>query len=131
MVRPERSVIIVKYSDFGESFPASCFFLEFVRKNHPHIRVLAGFLMFYVLKQGTTFASVPGPLAGFWRGVNLPYFDNQSVIIPPFPHEQKRTVLRAYPEPGWILFRETEPNLGLFSPGIHTLIFQISSTKDT
>jgi hypothetical protein len=48
------------------------------------------------------------------RGANLPYFDNQSVIMSPFPHEQKRTVLRAYPEPARIPFKETEPDLGLF-----------------
>jgi hypothetical protein len=82
-----------------------------------------------VLKQGTKFTPIQRPLAGFWIGANLPYFDNQSVIASPFPHEQKRAVLRAYPEPGWIPFRETEPNLGLFSPRIHTLIFQISSRK--
>jgi hypothetical protein len=60
------------------------------------------------------FASVPGPLVGFGRGAFLPHFDNQSAILPLFPHEQKRTVLRAYPEPDRIPSRETEPDLGLF-----------------
>jgi len=112
-------------------FPLVAFFLHSPEKNNPPIRVLAGFLMFYDLKYGAKLTPIPGPLAGFWRGANLPYFDNQSVNVSLFPHEQKRTVLRAYSEPGRIPFRETEPNPGLFSPGIPTLIFQISSTVDT
>jgi hypothetical protein len=33
-------------------------FLAFVKKNNPHIRVLAGFLEFYVLKYVTKFTSI-------------------------------------------------------------------------
>jgi hypothetical protein len=45
----------------------------------------------------------------------MPYFGNQGVIMSPFPHKQKRTVLRAYPELTGIPFGETVPDLGLFS----------------
>ena len=86
--------------------------------------------MFYDLKYGTKFTSIQRPLAGFWRGANLPYFTKRGDILAYFPHEQKRTVLRAYPELGWIPFRETGPSLGLFFPRVHTLIFQIYSTED-
>jgi hypothetical protein len=61
------------YLSSRESFPAVAF-LAFVKKNNPHIRVLAGFLEFYVLKYVTKFTSILKPLATFWRGVNLPYF---------------------------------------------------------
>jgi hypothetical protein len=71
-------------------------FLAFVRKNNPHIRVLAGFLEFYVLKQGAKFIPIPGALAGFWRGANLPYFSKRDDIQAYFPHEQKRRVLRGF-----------------------------------
>jgi len=63
------------------------------------------------------------------RGANLPYFDNQSVIMSPFPHEPKRTVLRAYPEPARIQFKETEPDSGLFSLRVQTPLYQVSLTK--
>jgi hypothetical protein len=60
------------------------------------------------------FTLIKMTLAAFTRGANLPYFGNQSDLIPPFPHEPKRTVLRAYQELAWIPFRETEPELGVF-----------------
>jgi hypothetical protein len=51
-----------------------------VRKNDPHIRVLAGFLDLYWLNYTAKTASIPGPLAGFGRGAFLPYFGKQGDI---------------------------------------------------
>jgi len=67
-------------NSFGKSFPARCFFRFSSEKNNPHIRVLAGFLKFYVLKYATKFITIPRPLAGFWRGANLPYFSKRDDI---------------------------------------------------
>jgi hypothetical protein len=50
MKRPERYVIIVNIAVLKSRFPLVAFFQAFIRKNNPHIRVLAGFLKFYVLK---------------------------------------------------------------------------------
>jgi hypothetical protein len=90
-------------------------------KNNPHIRVLAEFLMFYVPKYVTKFIPIPGPLVGFWRGANRPYFGNRDKIKAYFPHEQKRTVLRGFPveigKPG----KEKKPETGLFSHMFQTL----------
>jgi hypothetical protein len=84
-----------------------------------------------VLKQGTKFIQIPGALEGFWRGANLPYFGKRGDILAYFPCEQKRRVLRGFPV--WVEkpIERKEPETGLFSSRIHTLIFQISSTEDT
>ena len=52
--------------------------------------------------------------------------------MPLFPCEQKRTVLRVYPEPAWIRHMETEPDLGLSLLWIHTnksLPYQTSNKR--
>jgi len=41
--------------------------------------------------------SILWALAAIRRGAFLPYFGKQAAIMPPFPHEQKRTVLRDFP----------------------------------
>jgi hypothetical protein len=77
--------------------------------------------MFYVPKYVTKFIPIPGPLVGFWRGANRPYFGNRDKIKAYFPHEQKRTVLRGFPveigKPG----KEKKPETGLFSFMFQTL----------
>ena len=89
-------MFIVKYLYLENHFPLVAFF-SFVKKNNPHIRVLAGFLEFYVPKYVTKFTSIRRPLAGFWRGGNLPYFAKLSDIQAYFSREQKRRVLRGFP----------------------------------
>jgi hypothetical protein len=85
-----------KHSSYGESSPTCCYYWNSSEKNNPHIRVLAGFLEFYVLKYGAKFIAILMPLAGFWRGANLPYFSKRDNIFAYFPHEQKRGVLRGF-----------------------------------
>jgi hypothetical protein len=108
----------------------SSFFRLSSEKNNLRIRVLAGFLEFYVLKQGAKFIPIPGALAGFWRGANLPYFGKRDNIWAFFPHEPKRRVLRGFPVEVWKSVGETEPETGLFSLMFQTLIFQVSSIED-
>jgi hypothetical protein len=59
-------------------------------------------------------ASILGPLAGFGRGANLPYFGNQSEKWAYSPHEQKRRVLRGFPFLTGLFGGESEPELGVF-----------------
>ena len=60
-------------------------------------------------------ASIPGPLAGFGRGANLPYFAKQGDYRAHSPQEQKRRVLRSFPVLTGISERQKEPKMGLFS----------------
>jgi len=50
------------------------------------------------VKYRAKFALILGPLAGFGRGANLPYFGNQSEKWAYSPQEQKRRVLRGFPK---------------------------------
>jgi hypothetical protein len=45
-------------------------------------------------------ASILGPLVGIWRGVNQPYFGKQRVKLAYSPQEQKRGILRDFPDKG-------------------------------
>jgi hypothetical protein len=63
----------------------------------------------------TKFTPIPGPLAGFWGGANLPYFSKRDDIQAYFQHEQKRRVLRGFTVYVGKSEREKEPETGLFS----------------
>ena len=75
------------------------------------------------LKYGAKFTSIPGALAAIRRGAFLPYFGKQGAIMPPFPHEQKRAVLRDFPVLALISGVENGAQFGLIpSQGLHPLI---------
>jgi hypothetical protein len=69
-------------------------------------------------------SSIAGALVAIVRGANLPYFGKQGIILPYSPHEPKRKAIRGFPEVSDFTERETEPNLGLFSPRYSTLKIQ-------
>jgi hypothetical protein len=75
-------------------------------------------------------APILGPLVGFGRGANLPYFNNQSENWAYSPQEQKRGDLWGFPVSVVISGEESEPVLGLFCLRIHTPRFQVSPKRD-